>query len=206
MKTKRVNLILVAVLLATLMLTTFMPHQAVQAKEDDPKSELVRFTFINKSNRLASLRLYGLYGNTQFYYFLLMPGEAKTFTPVRGEYRSSFYSCGLYVNDELNLSKQYTLVVPKCGTVADNGKAPANLIDGGKIIKLVKVNFVNKTEAYMKVILRGPQTYVFSFDKDQEKSYTISKGDYDYTVYGCGGTFYGTMYAHHGKEFEFKCP
>ena len=207
MKTKRVNLLLVAVILATVMLTAFVPQQAVQAKDDPPKSELVRFTFINKSDQIASLRLYGIYGHSDFYYFLVMPGEAKTFTPVRGEYRSSFYSCGLYVNDEMDLSKQYTLIVPKCGTVANNGnKPPVHLIDGGKIIKLVRVDFVNTTDAYMKVILEGPQTYVFSFNKDQEKSYTISKGDYDYTVYGCGGTFYGTFYAFHGKEFEFKCP
>ena len=96
--------------------------------------------------------------------------------------------------------------MPERGTVARNGKAPADLIDGGKIIKLVRVDFVNTTEAYMIVILTGPQTYVFTFDKDQEKTYTISKGDYNYTVYGCGGTFYGSFYAHHGKEFQFKCP
>ena len=106
MYTKRVNIILVAVMMATLLLTAFVPQQAVQAKEDAPKSELVRFTFVNKSDRLASLRLYGLYGNNQFYYFLLMPGEAKTFTPARGEYRSSFYSCALYVNDVMDLSKE----------------------------------------------------------------------------------------------------
>jgi hypothetical protein len=147
-----------------------------------------------------------LYGNDQFYYFLLKPGETKYYTPVRGEYRVTFFSCGLYVNQKLDLTKQYKLVVPPCGTVAYNGKAPAKVLDGGKIIKLVKVTFENQTDRYMKVILTGPATYVFSFDKDQEKTYSISKGEYNYTVYGCGGSFTGSFYAQADKVKEFKCP
>ena len=80
------------------------------------------------------------------------------------------------------------------------------VIDGGMILKLVKVTFVNDTERYMKVIMTGPATYVFSFNKDEEKTYTISKGEYDYTVYGCGGSFKGTFYAQADKVKEFKCP
>ena len=58
----------------------------------------------------------------------------------------------------------------------------------------------------MKVILEGPATYVFTFSKDQDKTYTITKGQYDYTVYGCGGSFTGTFYAQVNKEKVFKCP
>ena len=192
------KLIAFMVLTSMLLAVFLVPQQAVQAK-----SELVGFTFTNKSERLASLRLYG---NGQFYYFLLFPGESKYYTPVRGEYDVTFYSCGQYVNKELDLSKKSTLVVPPCGTVAYNGQAPAGTVDGGKILKLVKVTFENETDNYMKVILQGPGTYVFTFNDDQEKTYTISKGDYTYTLYGCGGSFTGTFYAHHNKVMTFKCP
>jgi hypothetical protein len=188
-----------SVILASMILAAFfVPQQTVQAK-----SELVGFTFTNNSDRLASLRLYG---NGQFYYFLLFPGESKYYTPVRGEYDMTFYSCGQYVNKEIDLTKIKTLVVPECGTVAYNNKPTAGVIDGGKILKLVKVTFENETDNYMKAILEGPATYVFSFSKDQEKTYTISKGEYTYTLYGCGGSFSSSFYASHNKVMTFKCP
>jgi len=193
------NKIVSLLILASMLLAVFaVPQQIAHAEQD-----LVGFTFSNKSEKIASLRLYG---NGQFYYFFLNPGETKYYTPVRGEYKMSFFSCGQYVNKPLDLTKQYKLVVPPCGTVAYNGKTPAKVIDGGKILKLVKVTFVNDTERYMKVIMTGPATYVFSFNKDEEKTYTISKGEYDYTVYGCGGSFKGTFYAQADKVKEFKCP
>ena len=187
-------------IVASMMLAAFVvPQQAAQAK-----SNLVGFTFINKSDKLASLRLYG---NGEFYYFLLFPGESKYYTPVRGVYDMTFFSCGQYINQELDLTKQYTMVVPECGTREHNKKNYyPKVIDGGELIKLVKVTFENETDKYMKVILYGPSTYVFTFNKDEDKTYTISKGDYNYTVYGCGGTFYGSFYAHHNKVYDFKCP
>ena len=189
-------LILTSILLAAFV----VPQQAVQAAQ----SNLVRFTFSNKSDKMASLRLYG---TNNFYYFLLKPGETKTYTPVRGEYKMSFFSCGQYVNQSLDLTKQTKLIVPPCGTKAFSGKnPPANVVDGGKVLKLVKVKLENKTGAYMKVILSGPASYVFTFNKDQAKTYTITKGEYNYTVYGCGGSFTGTFYASANKIKEFKCP
>lgn len=199
MKTNILYKLAAFVILTSILLAAFLvPQQIAQAK-----SELVGFTFINKSDRLASLRLYG---NGQFYYFLLYPGESKYYTPVRGEYDVTFFSCGQYVNKELDLTKKYTLVVPSCGQKAYSGPTPAGIVDGGKILKLVKVDFLNDTDGYMKVILEGPSVYVFRFDKDQEKSYTISKGMYDYTLYGCGGSFTKSFYARHNKEMTFKCP
>lgn len=198
MKENKIFKLVLSVILASMLLAAFfVPQQIVQAK-----SELVGFTFTNNSDRLASLRLYG---NGQFYYFLLFPGESKHYTPVRGEYDMTFYSCGQYVNKEIDLTKIKTLVVPPCGTVAYNNKPASGVIDGGKIIKLVKVTFENETDNYMKAILEGPATYVFSFAKDQEKTYTISKGEYTYTLYGCGGSFSGSFYASHNKVMTFKC-
>ena len=199
MKESKIFKLGLSVILVSMMLAAFfVPQQTVQAK-----SELVGFTFTNNSDRLASLRLYG---NGQFYYFLLFPGESKYYTPVRGEYDMTFYSCGQYVNKEIDLTKIKTLVVPACGTVAYNNKPAAGVIDGGKILKLVRVTFENETDNYMKAILEGPATYVVSFAKDQEKTYTISKGEYTYTLYGCGGSFSKTFYATQDKVVKFKCP
>ena len=187
------------VILASMLLAAFLvPQQAVHAKSD-----LVGFTFKNDSDSLASLRLYG---NGKFYYFYVFPGETKYYTPARGEYDATYFSCGQYINQEFDLTRKYTLVVPPCGTVAYNNRPPSGVVDGGKIIRLVKVTFENETDRYLKVILQGPATYVFTFNDDQEKTYTISKGEYTYTAYGCGGTFTGNLYARHNKEKTFECP
>ncbi len=200
MKTLKMYKFISFLILASMLLAAILvPQQIAHAQSD-----LVGFTFTNNSKSLASLRLYG---DGLFYYFLVHPGQTRYFTPERGVYDVSFFSCGLYVNKEFDLTKQTKLVVPACGTLAhQNKKTPAGVIDGGQVIKLVKVTFENETERYMKVILQGPATYVFTFNKDQDKTYTISKGDYTYTVYGCGGSFTGNLYAHHGKVKEFTCP
>jgi hypothetical protein len=110
------------------------------------------------------------------------------------------------MNRELDLTRGQTLVVPPCGTKAYNGPAPAGVIDGGGILKLVKVTFENDTGGYLKVILYGPSTYVFTFAKDESKTYTISKGDYSYTLYGCGTSFTKNFYPFHNKVMTFECP
>ena len=200
MKTLKMYKFVSFLILASMLLAAILTPQQIASA----KSDLVGFTFTNNSDSLASLRLYG---NGQFYYFLVFPGETKYFTPVRGVYDMTFFSCGLYVNKEFDLTKQTKLVVPSCGTKGyHNDQTPAGVVDGGQIIKLVKVTFENETDAYMKVILEGPATYVFTFNKDQDKTYTISKGHYTYKIYGCGGSFTGNLYAHHGKVKEFNCP
>lgn len=199
MKTEKLFKVTALIITASILFAAFLvPQQVVLAKSD-----LVGFTFTNNSSQLASLRLYG---NGQFYYFLVFPGESKYYTPVRGEYDVTFFSCGQYMNKELDLTKQSSLVVPSCGTHAYRSNPPAGVLDGGKILKLVRVVFENETEKYMKVILEGPATYVFTFNKDQDKTYTISKGEYTYTLYGCGGIIEKNMYAHHNKVMTFTCP
>ena len=164
----QLNKIVSFLILASMLLGAFAVPQVAEAKSD-----LVRFTFVNKSDRIASLRLYG--SNNQFYYFLLQPGESKVYTPVRGVYRMSYFSCGQYINKELDLTQIYTFVVPKCGFVAYNGKTPPQKIDGGKVNPLVRVTFRNETDRYMKLILTGASVYVFTFNQDQDKTYTITK-------------------------------
>ncbi len=131
------------ILTSMILAAVLVPQQIAYAKSD-----LVGLTFVNNSDSLASLRLYG---NGEFYYFLVYPGETKYYTPVRGEYDVTFFSCGLYVNKELDLTKQTKLVVPSCGTLAyQNNKTPAGVIDGGQVIKLVKVTFENETNGYVE--------------------------------------------------------
>lgn len=143
-------------------------------------ADLVRLTIQNKSNDLVTLRMEG----TQFYYLTVRPGETRVFTPQRGEYSAKLYTCGLFVNKELDLSTSQTIVVPACGTKAftsDNTGA----IDAGQLIKIVRVHFTNKTDKNLVLILRGPGEYVFYIRKGETKTYTIPKGDYKAEQYGC---------------------
>jgi hypothetical protein len=190
-------LILLALVASALIAAAPAPAQAGLAKSD-----LVRLTIINQDKAFVSLRLYG----DQFYYLPVNAGETRIYTPARDVYTATLFSCGVYTTQTLDLTRQYTLVVPACGTKATQGPTEAGTIDAGDLLKLVKVTLVNETGNYMLLILEGPQTYVFSFDKDEERSFTITKGEYTYRQYACGTIFSANFYAHANKVKEFDCP
>ncbi|MEW6717505.1 MAG: hypothetical protein AB1345_08385 [Chloroflexota bacterium] len=166
------------------------------------KSDLVRLTIINNSNRHISLKLVG----DNFYYLTVEPGDTQIFTPMRGIYTATLYSCGISVSQAFDLTKRQTLIVPTCGTKALKSSPKPGMIDGGELLKLVKVTFKNKTFGYMTLIFKGPQTYVFSFAKGDVKSFTIPKGKYTYWLYGCGTILTASFHAEANKVKEFSCP
>ena len=163
-------------------------------------ADLVRLTIQNKSNDLVTLRMEG----PQFYYLTVRAGETRVFTPQRGEYSAKLYTCGLFVNQELDLSTSQTIVVPACGTKAftsDNTGA----IDAGQLIKIVRVHFTNKTDKNLVLILRGPGEYVFYIRKGETKTYTIPKGDYKAQQYGCPTVKEFNYYASAHLETNLIC-
>jgi hypothetical protein len=105
----------------------------------------------------------------------------------------------------LDLNKNQTFVVPDCGDRAFT-EPVGKPIDVGRELKLVRVTFTGEAYGTMVLVLEGTSTYVFSLPKDVDKEYTIPKGEYDYTLYGCGTAGYGTIFADNGKHFTFDCP
>ena len=148
------------------------------------QSDLVRFTVNNKSDKVFTLRLTG----PETLYLVIDPNSAEVFTPKRGEYTFTMFSCGAYADGELDLTSIKTMIVPACGS-GGPAKDTDQKNDASDTIKLVKITLENKvTNSAMVVVMTGPGTYVFSLKAGQKANYTIPRGDYTVTYYACNSS------------------
>lgn len=164
---------------------------------------LARLTVDNQSDKAAALTLTG-----PGYYYLNTPaGTTIDWTPVKGVYSFKLFSCGVYSYGTLDLTKNAKIIVPKCGLKAGGAGKAANTIDAGQLIKLVRIKLTNGADSTLTLILDGVGAdYVFTLYAGKSYEYTIPKGFYDYTLYGCGRVGFGAFeaYAHRTKTWE--CP
>jgi hypothetical protein len=197
----QIMLVVVALLSITMIGAVPQPAEAGQAAQDVSGMALGRVTIVNDSDKPAYLYLWG----DNYYYFSAYSGETKTYTPEAGEYDYELISCGIKTKGTLTLSSLKRFVIPECGSKGLQQPNTSRTIDAGRLLKLTKVKLLNQTDGYMIVILRGPSEFVFSMDDDETMDITIPKGYYEYTMYGCGGTQVGNLYAYPYTEKEFVC-
>lgn len=168
------------------------------------EADLVSLMIQNDSKDYATLTLNG----PQWYYLMVAPDTTTTYTIERGDYpEQTFYSCGDFVNTSIDFTKKQEIIVPKCGTQAFNTPEALNpAIDAGKLSKLVKVTFENPYDFNLLLILSGPSEYVLTIDARNSEDYTIVKGDYKITQYGCAETKVWNYYPFANKVKELSCP
>lgn len=168
------------------------------------ESDLVSLVIENDSHDYVTLRLEG----PQFYYLMVPPYSTSTFTIHRGDYTyQKFYACSSFVNTTIDFTKKQTIVVPKCGDKAYNTPKELNPnIDGGKLIKLVKVTFENPYNYNLLLILTGPAEHVFLIEAGNSEDYTIAQGTYQVTQYGCSYLKTFDFYPYANKVKELSCP
>ena len=165
------------------------------------QSDLVRFTINNKSDKVFTLRLTG----PETLYLVIDPNSAEVFTPKRGEYTFTMFSCGAYADGELDLTSIKTMVVPACGSGGPE-KDTDQKIDASDTIKLVKITLENKvTNSAMVVVMTGPGTYVFSLKAGEKANYTIPRGDYTVTYYACSSSATRAFTAKANKTLSLSC-
>ncbi len=185
------------VTLASILVATALPQRIAFAQED-----VVRLTIENESDRDIWLKLEG----PAYYYLHVGAGETKSYTPLRGDYDYTLYSCGTFVSGEMILNTHKTMEVPNCGLKAHLGQDRPDTFDAGSMLNLVNITFENQTGGYITIILEGPSVFVFSFAPGAEEEYTIPMGLYSYFMYGCGSTYTGNVFARFHKVKEFTCP
>jgi hypothetical protein len=184
------------VTLALIVLASTLPTTAFA------KSEKVKFTVNNKSDKVFALWLTG----PEYVYLVLEPDSAEVFTPLRGEYDFTMLSCGVYADGKIDLSTRKTMVVPECGSGGPK-KTTGNKLDASDVIKLVKITVENNaSNSNMVVVLTGPGSYVFSLKAGKDQSYTIPRGDYDVTYYACSSVGTRKFIAKANKVLELSCP
>jgi hypothetical protein len=140
------------------------------------------------------------------YYFEVKADETELFAVARGEYSYKFRACGDTVSGTLDVTTQRKLVMPVCGGRATSETNAAGTFDISSEIKIVKVSIENEASTRALVIMTGPTTYVFTFEEDEEKDYTIAKGDYQVQTFACGRVGLRNFSAFKGKTLVLDCP
>lgn len=166
------------------------------------RSEQVRLTIVNRSSGSLYVWLTG----PSVYYFEVKAGEAEVFAVTRGEYSYRFRACGDTVSGTLDISTQRKLVMPVCGGRATTAEKNPRAVDVSSQIKIVKVSFENDASTRALVIMTGPATYVFTFERGDEKDYTIAKGDYKVQTFACGRAGTRNFSAYKGRTLVLTCP
>jgi intracellular sulfur oxidation DsrE/DsrF family protein len=166
------------------------------------QSDKVKFTITNKSNKMFTLRMNG----PEFLYLVVEPGTKKIFTPLRGEYTFTMFSCQAYANGNIDLTTIKNMVVPECGSAGPETKS-SQKIDASDTIKLVKITIENDApNSNMVVVMTGPGTFVFSLKTGQKQSYTIPRGEYSVKYYACNRSDTRMFNARANKVLELACP
>lgn len=200
-RSMRIPIFMSLIILVFLTAAIPLPNTAAIASANE-KSDLVALKIQNDSSSPAYLWLDG----PTFYYFVVKPGETKTYTVLRGEYFKDVSYCGARDSSIVDLSRHTKLVMPICGANSRQSPSSPHVVDITNTIKIVKVTLTNEADSRVLAILTGPSTYVFSLDKDASKDYTIAKGDYEVQYFACGAYSEKEWSAYHMRVLKFKCP
>lgn len=188
-----------------LMIGVLLLGLAPSATLAAPASDLVRFTVENRDEAGITLRLYATDGSLRGYYLRVEGLSTRIMTPEAGEYTYQLTACGIQVRGTLDLSHNHTWVLPACGNKGGPGTKAPNTSDVSEVVRLVRVELVNKTSTRIQVNINGPWGYVFVIEGKDSKVVTILKGEYDYTLFACGGVYTGHFLGRANKVQEFDC-
>jgi len=200
-RSMRIPIFISLIILVFLSAAIPFPNSAAIASANE-KSNLVALIIQNDSSSTAYLWLDG----PTYYYFVVKPGETKTYTVLRGEYFKDVSYCGARDSSIFDLSRHTKLVMPVCGANSRQSPSSPHVVDITNTIKIVKVTLTNEADSRVLAILTGPSTYVFTLDKDASKDYTIAKGDYEVQYFACGAYSEKEWSAYHKSVLKFKCP
>lgn len=201
MKTKPVlRTILFLIVSLSLLLSAAAPYTGAQSTVAAAE-DLVRFNVINRSEKTMRIRLEG----AAFYSLGVDAETSKIFTPARGKYNYTITACGITTRGALDLSTNKVLIQPKCSGGPSTRAGEPNTIDLNKDIKLVKVTLKNEIGANLMTVFTGTATYVFTFGPGDKKVYTIGRGDYTISYYGCGQFNKVSFTARANSNLTFKC-
>ncbi|MEJ2302388.1 MAG: hypothetical protein P8Y14_12760, partial [Anaerolineales bacterium] len=165
------------VILSLVAVFLFSAAAPVQAR-----TELVRLTLVNRTSGNIYLSLKG----PALYYLSVGAEESQVFTVKRGTYTSSITACGVTSTDSLDMTSQKKLIMPICGGRAHGAHGAATKVDLSEQIKIVPFTIINSSDTQLLAVLTGAGTYAFLLARDEERDYTIAKGDYDVKIYACG--------------------
>lgn len=166
------------------------------------RSELVRLTVVNRTSGNIFLSLKG----PALYYLSVAADESEVFTVKRGTYTSSITACGVTATDSLDMTSQKKLIMPVCGGRAHGAHGAATKVDLAEQITIVPFTIINSSDTQLLAVLTGAGTYAFLLARDEERDYTIAKGDYDVKIYACGAITTIEFSSYKNSKLDLRCP
>lgn len=185
------------VILSLVAVFLFSAAAPVQAR-----TELVRLTLVNRTSGNIYLSLKG----PALYYLSVGAEESQVFTVKRGTYTSSITACGVTSTDSLDMTSQKKLIMPICGGRAHGAHGAATKVDLSEQITIVPFTIINSSDTQLLAVLTGAGTYAFLLARDEERDYTIAKGDYDVKIYACGAITTIEFSSYKNSKLDLRCP
>ena len=198
------RILLIVGISAALLLTAAAPFPArASGTTLLATSNLVRLTLDNRTDGTISVTLFG----ESVYRLIAGPGEVEVYTVQPGTYEKWVSACGNFVKEEdFEITRHTRMIMPVCGANAHQAAKSETTIDLSEQIKIVPITVENNSRTNLLAILTGPGTYVFTFEKGQEKDYTVIRGTYSVKYYACGKSATRSFHADKNKVLELKCP
>lgn len=165
-------------------------------------ADLARLTIENQSDQSVYL---WLQSDANYYYVETAAATTQVWTPEKDVYAYRMIACGANIYGELDLTRVQYYIVPPCGSKA-GAEEHDTKTDVARLIRLVRITVVNETGGRVILALHGPDGYVFGLETGESKEYTIPRGEYTYTAYGCGTVFEGSLFATAHAKIVVRCP
>ena len=140
----------------------------------------VRLTVTNQSDGKVYLRLEG----EPNYYFTVPGGTTKAFTTDRGEYFYELKACGQTTSGEMDLTIFRNLVVPACGAELQD-YSNNHMVKLDPSFRPMPFTITNGNPKTVYVTLKGPKTYNFRVAGNTTSVYSVTNGEYTYTLSAC---------------------
>ncbi len=150
----------------------------------------VKITFNNQTGEVFWITLKG----KATVYHQAVVGKS-TVELEKGNYNYSYFACGKQTTKGINLKKTETIKL-SCG--GSGGK------DDDAKKGAVKVIIQNNTGGVISLYLVGPETYTFQLPAGKQRI-NIVAGNYQYTVWGCGGVSQGSEKLSGGTTWTWWC-
>ena len=202
-KTWSLRILVLLSLLGSMLLSAAAPMPAASpAASAQTEPDHIRLKINNRSSSSVFFRLEG----PATYALRVQDDTVETFAVRKGSYTYWVTGCGFTTKGSLELTTHKTVVVPVCGGNAGRAAHIGNKLDLSNQLKVVKVTLKNETNTNALVILTGPGSYVFRFNKEEKAVYTLARGQYTAQIFACGTVFNRKLQADKGSTWELTCP
>jgi hypothetical protein len=177
------------------------PYSNVHAAEVPVEIRPITFNVANLSQHTATIKLTG----PKTYTIKVGGHRTQSFSMFNGVYKYSVYACGLTSTGSVDLTTYKELNIPVCGgSIAGVQSEHEINLDFTNLVHVMVGNDVGRDAV---ALFSGPGSYAFYVTTGAPREYTMLRGDYEVSFYGCGnGPEKMEFSAYNNAELVLTCP